>query len=612
MIKKTVIICIILLILLSATVFFMARKANTELQEIVTSQFNTQQLLLARNIAQDIERHFDFLETALVTFANRDEQDPSYMAGHSYQLLKDWQVVLAGVFASQGDPEPVYSVHDPDLPGDVLLDFPWDDFADYYSRNPSGMYYSQTFKPSSGPFADTFIQILAVKTGWHPAIADDKDLSFNPEVAFFAVDAMELARRYAHGVVSGQTGYPWVIDSRGYFMYHVEQDFLGKDSFSVRRERNPDTSYQRINQLCAEMLLKGKEGTDWYISGWHREVKTEMKKLFAYSPAAFLPYDHRIGGPGVWSVGLAVPEREVSGLIQPVIIRQWVVVGIFVFFIVIALMTLYIVSLHWNRDLTRTVEDKTRHLLKSQKRLRQEKEKAEQRLEALVEAQQKLVHSEKFTAIGEAASHLAHEIKNPLMLISGFALQVMRDLPKDDRNREKLNIISDEAKRLEKMLNQVRDFTRPQMPKKEKGRINSLIQETLELVSEDLDMAGIIVDLDLQQDLPEVEFDHSQMKQVLINLIKNAREALLGGGRISISTGVKNGWIMVAVKDNGVGITRDKQEKIFSPFFTTKDKGTGLGLAVTFKILEDHNGEITVESKLGKGSAFIFYLPLYS
>jgi two-component system, NtrC family, sensor histidine kinase HydH len=187
---------------------------------------------------------------------------------------------------------------------------------------------------------------------------------------------------------------------------------------------------------------------------------------------------------------------------------------------------------------------------------------------------------------------------------------VARSLPENDPNQEKLGIISEEAKRLENMLIQVRDFTRPQQLRKEKAQINNLILETTKLVQEKLDMGKIRVSLNLFPELPEAYFDQAQIKQVLLNLIKNAWEAMPGEGSISITTGVEKNRIMVSIEDTGAGIPEDKLKEIFNPFFTTKDKGTGLGLAVIQRIVQDHQGDIRVDSEPGRGSRFIFYLPL--
>ncbi len=590
----------------------MAFRANNELQQMVTRQFNAQQLTLARKIAQDIESHFRFLETALFTYSSHtQETDLQKKSDYFYQVLKDWQVLALGMI-HENTPD-VFLASSPDFGSfsELGIEFSQEDLAEHFSSNQQSLfYYSRIVMPASGHFENTNTLVLAARSMHGRDAPVIEKIPDEQRVTFFIVDVQEITRRYAHGVVSGKTGYPWVIDDRGYFIYHVEKDFVGRDSTIVRRERNPDISYQRINEITRNNLLQGKEGTDWYISGWHWDVISEMKKLLAYSPIRFSPDSPRESSQYVWSVGLAAPETEVYGLIQPIVIRQWSVVGLFLIIIVSGLLTLYIISLRWSQVLAGKVEEKTKHLVKSQDLLRREKEKVEMSLQALVDAQQKLVRSERFAAIGEAASHLSHEIKNPLMLMSGFANQVMRTLPEDDPNREKLNIISGEAKRLENMLNQVRDFTRPQLPRKEKHQINDLIHETLKLVRNELNLARVNLDINLSSEVPETYFDQAQIKQVLINLIKNAWEAIPDGGKISITTGQDKDRIMVSVTDTGAGIARSKLKDIFSPFFTTKDKGTGLGLAVLYRIIQDHQGDVTVDSEPGKGSRFTFYLPL--
>ncbi|MFN2268273.1 MAG: ATP-binding protein, partial [Desulfonatronovibrio sp.] len=517
----------------------------------------------------------------------------------------DWQVLALGTFRNIHDEKLHASSPEIRTLDDLSLTFPWDDFLDFYQTRTTGAsYISRPIKPDSGPFANTHIMFMAIRSlrGMSAPI-NSNHLTESSGVTFFVVDAMEIARRYSADVVSGRTGYPWVLDGKGRFMYHVENDFSGKDSFTVREQRNSDISYEKINLLTREKLLTGKEGSDWYISGWHGDETARLKKLLAYSPVIFTP-EHQYYEANIWSVGIAAPEGEVYGLIQPIVIRQWTVAGFFLFIVISALLTLYLISLRWNKALTRKVMDKTAHLTRSQELLRKEKEKVEQSINSLMETQQKLVESERFAAIGEAAAHLSHEIKNPLMLMAGFANQVSRSLPEDDSNQEKLRVIADEAKRLEKMLIQVRDFTRPQQPKKKTGQINELIMETYKLVQSELDMTGIKFKMNLDPDLPPIKFDKSQMKQVLINLLKNAWEAMPDGGTLSVTTKPEEDGIKVIIEDTGIGIPQDKMEKIFSPFFTTKDKGTGLGLAVIYRIIQEHNGEVSVSSNMGKGSTF--------
>ncbi len=240
----------------------------------------------------------------------------------------------------------------------------------------------------------------------------------------------------------------------------------------------------------------------------------------------------------------------------------------------------------------------------------QQSKEANLAVEELIETQQKLIQSERFAAIGEVASHLSHEIKNPLMIMAGFARQVQCSLPGDSPEEEKLSIIIQEALRLEKMLYEVRDFTRPRTLKKEPVQINQLISETIKIFANELQASNVTCKLDLSPALPLMCIDKDQIKQVLINLIKNSVEVMPGGGVLTIGSGLKSLFVRIWVEDTGPGIPSEKKKKIFSPFFTTKKKGTGLGLAVSYRIIQDHAGDIIVDSKPGLGAKFILYLPL--
>jgi signal transduction histidine kinase len=160
------------------------------------------------------------------------------------------------------------------------------------------------------------------------------------------------------------------------------------------------------------------------------------------------------------------------------------------------------------------------------------------------------------------------------------------------------------------MLSDVRDFTRPSTPQKELKDINFCIEDTLAFMQLDLHNKGIKCVKLLEKKLPSLWFDPKQIKQVFINLFKNAEEAMPEGGNISISSWQIDGSVNVAISDTGHGISVEYIKRIFEPFYTNKKKGTGLGLAITRKILEDHGGSISVESIEGQGSTFIISLPL--
>ena len=234
--------------------------------------------------------------------------------------------------------------------------------------------------------------------------------------------------------------------------------------------------------------------------------------------------------------------------------------------------------------------------------VRRERDKVKEGMQKLKETQDKLIRSERFAAIGEAAAYLSHEIKNPLMVIGGFASQVEKSLGEDHANRRRLKIIQDEIRRLEQMLTECRDFTRPSEPQKKLQDINSVIEKTLALLENDLRDRGINYEKNLSSKLPPILFDPRQIEQVLINLLKNAMESMPDGGRLVISSWLENGHVKVSIVDSGIGVPPEMIEKIFNPFYTTKKKGTGLGLTVCRKIMEDHEGNISIHSEKGKGT----------
>jgi two-component system sensor histidine kinase HydH len=212
--------------------------------------------------------------------------------------------------------------------------------------------------------------------------------------------------------------------------------------------------------------------------------------------------------------------------------------------------------------------------------------------------------------VGEAAAYVSHEIKNPLMVIGGLASQVERHLPEDPASQEKLQIIQKEVKRLESFLGELRDFLRPVQPCRQEIDLNQVIQEVKALMEDAMAEKGVRLVDRLDPNLPAIEADPNQIKQVLVNLVKNALEATEGKGEILLSSGFKNAQVWFAVQDMGKGMPDEVLEKIFHPFYTTKDKGTGLGLAVINKIVTDHHGTITVASVTGSGSTFTVRLPI--
>ena len=221
-----------------------------------------------------------------------------------------------------------------------------------------------------------------------------------------------------------------------------------------------------------------------------------------------------------------------------------------------------------------------------------------------------LVRNEKLAAIGEVSARLAHEIRNPLSTIGGFAKSIPSKYENKERTIRNANIIVDEVKRLESILTNVLDFAKPSVPKKTLCDINELIKSTLSIIESDLVSNSIVVSLGLSQEKLEAELDEAQIKQVLINVIQNAVNAMSDGGALEILTYRDNNDVMMEFKDTGKGIPEQYLEDIFEPFFTTRGNGTGLGLSISNRIVQNHRGRFLIKSKEGVGTTVSIALPL--
>ena len=246
-------------------------------------------------------------------------------------------------------------------------------------------------------------------------------------------------------------------------------------------------------------------------------------------------------------------------------------------------------------------------------------DKIRQGMRDLEETQAQLVQSARLAAVGELAAGVAHEINNPLTSIIGFTRLLLEDVPSDDPMRDDLETIDREAARTRQIVRALLDFARTSDPVLVPTDLNGLVEEALMLVCTRSVLAKVSMEKDLLS-LPAVMLDSNQIKQVLVNLLNNAVQAMPDGGRLTIATrlterehnGVYHEMAAVYVSDSGVGIPPENLARIFDPFFTTKEvgQGTGLGLSVSYSIVEKHNGRIEVESVPEEGSTFTLLLPV--
>jgi len=222
---------------------------------------------------------------------------------------------------------------------------------------------------------------------------------------------------------------------------------------------------------------------------------------------------------------------------------------------------------------------------------------------------QKLLEAESLAAMGKAVSYVAHDMKTPLMAVGGFVRQVRRKIA-DQQLAEKLDLAFEQVTRLEVLVSDMLAFARPLKLDYQLGIINQLIEEIKTTSAEKAVRHSVAVRTDLQEDLPQADYDRHRMYQALLNLVNNALEASPAGSEIIIKSRYRDGGIVIEISDCGCGIPVEMIEDIYTPFVTTKKEGTGLGLAITKKIIDAHAGSIHISRNRDKGVTFRINIPL--
>lgn len=578
-------------IILSVLFYSFWQKLNRQVELILRNQFNQQQLMLARKIADNVESYFDYLENELLSYNNvfrnihPDSQEFKAYMEDRIHVLQRMGVLEIRRYDADGALIHLWGRRDHTPSGGVVLPPPFLQWA-RDPKNRGRLLLGEVQRGPGGPHQ----LIMPFLT----QIYRSRDATTPLGSLELVVDPTFICGRVTKDVSSGATGYAWIIDQNGVFLAHYDKGFVGEDAIQVRIARNPNISYRGIRELH-KRIFRGEEGTGEYVSGWHRQKIAETLKIYGFTTIRFtrglIQEVTDVINPkhNLWGVAVIAPVAEVSGDVNRVLHQELFLVGLFFLVVLFSSSVLIGTALFWNKTLARQVEIKTRELLESQERL---------------------MHSERFAAVGEAAAYVSHEIKNPLMVIGGLAGQVERRLQEDPGAQEKLRIIQGEVQRLEHFLGELRDFTRPMHPTKAAVNLNEVIREVEALMGDAIQGKGINLEDRLDPRLPEIEADPNQLKQVLVNLIKNSLEATDPQGRIVVATGSQDRQVWFSVQDNGKGMPTEVLEKVFHPFFTTKDKGTGLGLAVIHKIITDHDGTVGVESAAGCGTTFTVRLPI--
>lgn len=251
-----------------------------------------------------------------------------------------------------------------------------------------------------------------------------------------------------------------------------------------------------------------------------------------------------------------------------------------------------------NARLYTQVDEKNKELLSANKMLRQ--------------TQKELVFKEKLAALGEMAATVAHEIRNPLTSVRGFAQRISRKYAGlgDGRLSEYTSIIIEEVDRLNKFIKDVLDFARRAKPDFNKLNINRLLSDIINLMRDELTAQSIVVVPDLDMNLPEIYADEVLLRQALLNILQNARHAMNKGGILMIRTQTFDQEVRIRIADDGHGIPRELLQKVWTPFYTTKTQGTGLGLSLVLRIVDDHHGKLFIRSRVNQGTVIDIRFPI--
>jgi two-component system sensor histidine kinase HydH len=243
----------------------------------------------------------------------------------------------------------------------------------------------------------------------------------------------------------------------------------------------------------------------------------------------------------------------------------------------------------------------------------QMEEKIQKTTADLRKTEAQLIRSEKLAALGQLSAGIAHEIRNPLTSINILIHSLTENLPTEDSRLEDLKVIEEEILRINEIVDQFLRFAKPASPLFEKTNLIPIFEEILQLLRPQIEKGKIAAKkaFDL---LPPITVDKEQIKQVILNLLMNAIQAMPGGGDLNMSGRLSGDgyWVELTIQDSGIGIPQEDLEKLFDPFFSTREGGIGLGLSIAHRIIDQHHGKIEVESIPEKGTRFAISLPVFT
>jgi PAS domain S-box-containing protein len=664
---------------------------------LVGDQFNQEQLTVARIIQKLVENSLNAMEEELLRIAGSIPVTDTIPAA--------WQARL------QSELERMSSA------GIVEMRI-WDRVAGtvwVFSRNevvqaPSADMPELTSEPLPGPGEIHVSYPRSTGSGLHLSMITPLG-SKNGRFLIFRINLSWFLSPLVKDVRSGASGYAWIIDEQGRFLYHPFTDFIGRSAFEVRKENYPDLDFVEIDQIQKEEMLHGSEGTGTYHSAWHRGITGRLPKLIAFCPIHISQ-----APPQFWSVAVVAPFHEIASAGAQ--IHRWqLVLQVMVTAVVAAAATaVYLFEIRFSRGLEKLVESRTGALKRSEEKYRLLIESAEdfiftldaearltsmnsytanffgsdaehlrgrsladllsddvarrninavkkvyatersvreeieirsvdppvwlsanymplknevKELSAVLciarditenkNLQRHLVTTEKLAALGTLAAGVAHEINNPIGVILGFCDLLIRKQSPGSQAFEDLKIIERQGLHCKDIVENLLSFARDRDVSEESTDLSQCLDEIIKVARHSIEHKAVTVRADIARRLPRVRGDSRQLQQVFLNLMNNAVGAMPRGGLLTIGVDLEKGSrrVVVRVSDTGCGIPDGDLERIYEPFYTTKPEGegTGLGLFVSYGIINSFGGSIHCESRVAEGSGdksgttFIVKLP---